>query len=228
MIGEVELTDRASVSAQVEHMRRYFATGWTLPVEARRQALMRLKATLKRNEDGSFAHCARISERARSKRTPPSSAWCTGDRLLLQAHEIVGASSPRSDSHRPFPVQLESASRAIRRGSRAESVELPAPACARAARRRHRGGQLRRRQTLPNLSRDRRAARRAARRGVSVGGTSAHFRLGGHERMAARREVGPRVLHGKPCRGSYGDGFRGGQADACGARVGREEPLHRR
>lgn len=51
MIGEVELTDRASVSAQVEHMRRYFATGSTLPVEARRQALMRLKATLKRNED---------------------------------------------------------------------------------------------------------------------------------------------------------------------------------
>ena len=47
--------DQASVAEQVEHMRRYFATGSTLSVEARRQALMRLKATLKRNEERILA-----------------------------------------------------------------------------------------------------------------------------------------------------------------------------
>ncbi len=55
MIESTRIEDRASVAAQVEHMRRYFVTSSTLPVEARRQALMRLKATLKRNEERILA-----------------------------------------------------------------------------------------------------------------------------------------------------------------------------
>ncbi len=64
----------ADVEAQAQRMRAFHLTGATLQVEYRREALLKLKAYLKANEERILDALHADLGRPRSRATPPSSA----------------------------------------------------------------------------------------------------------------------------------------------------------
>ena len=142
----------ADVEAQAQRMRDFFATGATMQIDYRRQALVKLKAYLKANEqralDALAEDLGEVVVRRLRHRTRPR---IRGDQYVPEASRSMGAPPSRTHAHRAFLLHVEGLPQPARRGPRALAVELPRSACARADGGCHRRRQLRRAQTLAHI-----------------------------------------------------------------------------
>ena len=151
----------ADVAAAAARMHEYFTTGATLPIEHRKDALRRLKAWLKTNEERVLSALQEDLGKA------PFEGYATELGIVYEEINLclghIGSwtrPAARAHAHHAFPFVVEGLSEPLRRSLGAQPVELPPAACARAAGGRACRRQLRGAQAFAHLACDEHAALR--------------------------------------------------------------------
>ena len=216
----------ADVEAAAQKMRAFYLTGATLDVEYRRQALEKLRAYLKANEERILAALTADLGKA------PFEGYATElgivyDEIATCLKHLNSWARPReSPPHHSIPSKVYPLIRwAWCCGAQPRNhIRAAGP---RADGRRHRRRQLRGAQALAHVEAHERAAHRHLGERVPTRVRVRVPRLGRDERLAAGSALGPDLLHREPERGPHRHGSGGEAPHARSAGAGRQKPLHR-